>query len=331
MNLRLIAAFLIAPLVLAQYTPPSGGGGGGAVSSVFGRTGTVAAASNDYTAAQVTGAVAGASNLSIAGCVSYQVSSGTLTCVSGLTWDGTNLNVPGKVVIPGVGTGAIDLAIGTAPSNPASGSLALFFNSGNSNHLSTVNSSGSISDLQGSGSGALILLEQHTASSSAELDFTNCISSSYDDYIIRGVALVPATNNVSLEMQYSSNAGSSYITSSSYQWGYWYLRAGATGSGQVSSTGADTSIQIVQGNSNAGTATGGSSFSYNLYAPANGATVSVLSEWAIVQANQASSSSFYRESGIGQIAPAAAINAFRVLFSSGNIATGTVRCYGVAK
>jgi hypothetical protein len=38
----------------AQYV--SGGGGGGAVSSVFGRSGAVAAASGDYTVAQVTGA-----------------------------------------------------------------------------------------------------------------------------------------------------------------------------------------------------------------------------------------------------------------------------------
>lgn len=41
----------------AQYSPPSGGGGGGgSVASVFGRTGTVAAATADYTAAQVTNA-----------------------------------------------------------------------------------------------------------------------------------------------------------------------------------------------------------------------------------------------------------------------------------
>ena len=41
----------------AIYALQQGGGGGGAVSSVFGRTGAVVAASGDYTAAQVTGAV----------------------------------------------------------------------------------------------------------------------------------------------------------------------------------------------------------------------------------------------------------------------------------
>lgn len=48
--------------------PPSGGGGGGAVASVFGRTGAVAAASGDYTAAEVTNAAAtNASNTFTAG------------------------------------------------------------------------------------------------------------------------------------------------------------------------------------------------------------------------------------------------------------------------
>ena len=32
--------------------------------------------------------------------------------------------------------------------------------------------------------GALVLLEQHTASSSATLDFTTCITSTYDEYVI---------------------------------------------------------------------------------------------------------------------------------------------------
>jgi hypothetical protein len=52
----LFLALLCATPSVCQYTPPAGGGGG-AVSSVFGRTGAVAATSGDYTAAQVTNAV----------------------------------------------------------------------------------------------------------------------------------------------------------------------------------------------------------------------------------------------------------------------------------
>lgn len=49
---------LVAIVGLAQYTPPPGGGSGGAVSSVFGRTGAVIAAINDYAASQISGLTA---------------------------------------------------------------------------------------------------------------------------------------------------------------------------------------------------------------------------------------------------------------------------------
>lgn len=93
-------------------------------------------------------AVQGAPNLTIAGCVAFQVSSGTVTCVSGLTWDGINLNVPGPIKLGTGTTGAIDFLCGTTPSNPPSGYVTPFCDSGNSNHFSIVNSAGTKIDLQ---------------------------------------------------------------------------------------------------------------------------------------------------------------------------------------
>ncbi len=96
---------------------PSGGGGGGAVSSVFGRTGAVTAATGDYSVSQVTGAavdstvvhlagtetITGAKifsnnvtlsgNLNVAGNIN-QTGSGP-TQWSGVEWTGTSVTVPG--------------------------------------------------------------------------------------------------------------------------------------------------------------------------------------------------------------------------------------------
>ena len=89
--------------VRVSLGPPSGGGGGGAVSSVFGRTGAVSAASGDYSVSQVAGAAPLASptfsgvmthpdgtSISTAGWA------GSPTFLSNVTING-NLNVAGNI------------------------------------------------------------------------------------------------------------------------------------------------------------------------------------------------------------------------------------------
>jgi hypothetical protein len=55
--------------------------------------------------------------------------------------------VTGPLLINGSGTGFIDLAPGVS-SNPSTGNISLFFNSANSNRLSSVTSTGVVTDLQ---------------------------------------------------------------------------------------------------------------------------------------------------------------------------------------
>ena len=69
-----------------------------------------------------------------------------------------------------------------------------------------------------SGSGSFPTPETHTASSSATLDFTTCISSSYKSYEIRFISVIPATNSIDFYMQFSTNGGSTWDTSSAYWW-----------------------------------------------------------------------------------------------------------------
>ncbi|MGA7080498.1 MAG: hypothetical protein WBY61_17405, partial [Terriglobales bacterium] len=85
--------------VRVSLGPPSGGGGGGAVSSVFGRTGAVTAATGDYSVAQVTGAAVDSTVVHLAG---TETITGAKTFSSTVTLSG-NLNVAGNINQTGSG------------------------------------------------------------------------------------------------------------------------------------------------------------------------------------------------------------------------------------
>ncbi len=84
--------------VRVSLAPPSGSGSG-AVSSVFGRSGAVTAATGDYSVSQVTGAAADSSVVHLAGA---ETVSGSKTFSSDATFNG-NLNVAGNINQTGTG------------------------------------------------------------------------------------------------------------------------------------------------------------------------------------------------------------------------------------
>ena len=79
-----------------------------------------------------------------------------------------------------------------------------------------MDGTGNYSVPAGSGGGGLVLLEQHTASASASLNFTTAITSAYDDYVFKLVGLVPATNNQDIEVRFSTDGGSTWITGTAF-------------------------------------------------------------------------------------------------------------------
>ncbi|HYW37161.1 MAG TPA: hypothetical protein VE957_03530, partial [Terriglobales bacterium] len=85
--------------VRVSLGPPSGSSGGGAVTSVFGRTGSVTAASGDYSVSQVTGAAADSAVVHLAGA---ETIAGAKTFSSNVTLSG-NLNVAGNINQTGTG------------------------------------------------------------------------------------------------------------------------------------------------------------------------------------------------------------------------------------
>lgn len=195
------------------------------------------------------------------------------------------------------------------------------------NMNATVDSKGRITAAaSGSGgTGGLVLLEQHTASSSASLNFTTCITSTYDLYQIEIVNVVPATNGVSLFLRFSTDGGSTYDSGSNYEYARYFRATNGSGSGNSSSATAtglamwDTDLQ--------NTTTLGLVATVKLYNPLS-ATFHKAATWDSYGPGAAN---FFAVWWMGRYRSATAVNAFQIIASSGNISSGTVRCYGIVK
>lgn len=173
--------------------------------------------------------------------------------------------------------------------------------------------------------GALVLREQHAASSSAALNFTTCISSAYDEYLIELVNVIPATNATVLWMQFSTNGGSSYDASAIYDYTAGYAYSGGVGVGGSATN--STKVLIIDAVSNSGNY--GVVGSLRLLSP--GSTALYKQVIGNAMRSDASGLGLVLISMGGAYKSATAVNAFRFLMDSGNIASGTIRVYGIAK
>ncbi len=184
--------------------------------------------------------------------------------------------------------------------------------------------SGTTLNAAGGSAGALILLEQHTASSSATLDFTTAITSTYDEYQIELVSVQPATDSQDLLMRVSTDGGSTYDSSGSYYYGFLTVRNDGT-TGSVS-TGGGSAAQLLVANSiqNAAEGVNGTIKCFNPLGTAARRTF-------LVDTIAPQTSYMLRLSGAGTWLTSTAINALRFYFASGDIASGVIRIYGIAK
>lgn len=185
----------------------------------------------------------------------------------------------------------------------------------------------------GTTAGGLVLLASQTASSSADLSFATrnatgqsgaIFQSDYDDYLIEFVNVIPATNAVTLGMRMSTNGGSTYDSGANYKWAYQFSNtAGATG---ASNSAAGTSITIAGSYSN--TSSAGAKGTVEIAGPLSASqTKPILLRSAFL----ASDANYYHLHGMGLYNSTTAVDAVRFLMSSGNIASGTIRIYGIKK
>lgn len=177
----------------------------------------------------------------------------------------------------------------------------------------------------GGGSGALVLLEQQSASGSAQLDLAAWYSTTYDEYMIEIVGLVPATNAVDPLLRFSTDGGSSYDSGSNYSASGFRWSQGGTA---VANAGG-TSIKLDASGTQVNTSTKSFNATIRLFNPGSTALHKRL-----ICAAYSDDGSGNPDIGIevrGSYNSTSAVNAFRVLMSSGNITSGTIRVYGIAK
>ena len=175
-----------------------------------------------------------------------------------------------------------------------------------------------------SSGGGLVLLEQHSAASSSELDFISCISNAFDIYQIEGLALVAATNQAEIILQVHS-AGS-YVTTGYDSNLLAYVLDGTNGT---------VNVVVTDGfafTNNFGPSVARATFSgtLKLFSPAFTGIAKVYTMTGA--GTNGNTSKWYAYSGGGNWdnGTGAAYDGFRVLASSGNLTSGTVRCYGVS-
>lgn len=173
------------------------------------------------------------------------------------------------------------------------------------------------------GGGGLPTLETHTASASASLNFTTCITGSYHNYRIFFDNLVPASSGDIL-IRLSANGGSTYDSTSSHY--------------KVASYWSDWALATNGNTTPNSTATGWSMTGNNSQSTTGGTGISGWIEFSDVDQGTgfvpASGNMSYRNnSSVDDIQLMLnlryvnnAFNAFQVISAGGNLTSGTVTC-----
>lgn len=173
-------------------------------------------------------------------------------------------------------------------------------------------------------SGTRVLLASKDASASATLDFTEFNNAIYRFYEFDLERVKPATDGVDLAVRFSTNAGVGYDAGASdYVWQMVRtVGGGSTGGGTVGTFLALTFSNNV-GNA---AAEDGVSGSVRLY---NAGTAGAYTRLMVQTSYDDTGTGLVSISGSGRRTLTQDTDALRFLFTTGNIASGTIRMYGV--
>jgi len=194
----------------------------------------------------------------------------------------------------------------------------------NNNSMSEITSLPS-----GVGGGSLVLISTSTASSSATIDFTSGIDSTYKEYIFKFINIHPATDSAELQFQADTGTNTNYnqtITSTHFRARHdeadsttslQYLTSGDQGQG--------TSFQRITscGNDNDQNING----TLHIFDPSD--TTFVKHFLIITSADDYRSEANQRFTA-GYFNTTTALTRVRFKFDSGNIDSGTIKLYGVS-
>lgn len=173
----------------------------------------------------------------------------------------------------------------------------------------------------------LIKISTQTASSSASVAFTSGIDATYREYVFAIDNLLPATNDVQLQMQVSDDGGSSWKST-----GYLATTVSCDSSGTTATNQTTASIGMSNQQSTGASlyngSGGGWSGKASLFNPSSTTTRKhVTLHGSYVRATTGSLGMNVQGNGFWN-GGNAAINAVRFIMSSGNVASGTITMYG---
>ena len=222
----------------------------------------------------------------------------------------------GTAVVAGGGTGNTTFTAYSVicAGTTATGAFQNVSGLGSSGNVLVSNGAAALPTWQvNSGVGNLVLIQSQAASSSASLVFTSGITSTYNTYLLVWSNYTPQTTTTLLELQVSTNGGSSYIATN-YQSDMWVISHNMTGVGNVNST----TFMYLNQNISTGAFTSGQYWLTNV---TNG---NAIQGYGI--GNNSSDASIEFVAGTNT---ANTINALKILSSSGNLANGTFTLYGL--
>jgi len=267
--------------------------------------------------------------------IDFNVSGATLTTTSTLP-AGTNIATTIQYFNTGVVNTVADDAIGLGQmASGTDGNLITYDASGNPAHVAT-GSDGQVLTSAGAGAapafealsvGSLTLISSVTASSSASIAFTSGISSTYDKYMFEVEAILPATDSTTMYCQMSTDGGSSYSAGTTYGYQFQWLHSSQASSNYINSTGA-AQLTFGRGNWGSGAAENCSGRIW-ICDPASSSLKTMIN----IELGRCDNggSSYERNTGAGMFKTVATVNAIKFYFASGNVASGTIRMYGLNK
>ena len=176
----------------------------------------------------------------------------------------------------------------------------------------------------------ITLISSQTASSSASLSFTTGIDSTYRTYLFKFINMHPATDNVALQVNFSTDGGSNYnATKTSTHFVAYHYESNA-GEGLTYDSGHDLAQSTAYQNliTNVGNDSDQSvSGSLYLFSPSSTTYVKhFIARCSQTRGDDISQDDFV--AGYGNTT--SAINAIDFKFASGNIDAGTIHMYGIA-
>jgi len=178
------------------------------------------------------------------------------------------------------------------------------------------------------GSGALTKIATATASNSTSIDFTSGIDSTYEEYELHVIDLVPATDNTSLYLRTDSDAGASFDSGAS-DYGYASNRLDSDASSSSHSTSGDSSATHILLANQVGSAAGESlSGVIRFFNPAGTAAKKIFD---FNMSHLDSTNSIRVMHGAGVRLSTGDVDAVRLVMSSGNITSGEFKLYGIEK